>query len=183
MKLYLLRHGQTDWNIRLQAQGVSDIELNATGIAQAEAVRDYIRQQGLEFDYVYASPLRRAAKTAAIATSGRTDIIYDNRLKERSFGELEGKDVDWTALGVDPLSLAQNSDRNGLEPIKSVLARSKSFLDDLKARHANEPDARILIASHGLLLKTLHYNIVGYDDNTDFRGFHLENCELVEYEV
>lgn len=60
MKLYLVRHGQTDWNIKKQAQGVADIELNATGIAQAEALRDRIAAEDLHFD-VSSMPRRSAA--------------------------------------------------------------------------------------------------------------------------
>jgi probable phosphoglycerate mutase len=176
MKLYLVRHGQTDWNIGKQAQGVADIELNATGIAQAEALKDRIAAEGLQFDYVYASPLRRAKKTAQI-------IIYNDLLIERSYGDLEGKIVDWDNLGVDDLDIRQNTDIYGLEPIQAVLARSKSFLDDLLSRHASEPDARILVVAHGTLLKTLHYNIIGYTPDTNLRGFHLDNCELVEYSI
>lgn len=183
MHLYLVRHGQTDWNIGQQCQGVADIALNATGIHQAEALRDQIRRRGLQFDYIYSSPLRRARKTAEIITGGQPGIIFDDLLKERSFGEIEGKVVDLGALGVDLLSLRENTNIYGVEPIRSVLARSKSFLDQLRARHAAEPDAHILIASHGTLLKTLHYNIVGYDDDTDLRGFHFDNAQLAEYEV
>ena len=133
MKLYLVRHGQTDWNIKKQAQGVADIELNATGIAQAEALRDRIAAEDLHFDVVYASPLRRARKTAEIITNNRPDIIYDDRLVERSYGDLEGKIVDWDALGVDDLDIRQNTNIHNLEPVQTVLARSKSFLDDLKS--------------------------------------------------
>lgn len=183
MKLYLVRHGQTDWNIGKQAQGVADIELNATGIAQAEALKDRIAAEGLRFDYVYASPLRRAKKTAQIITNHRPDIIYDRRLIERSYGDLEGKIVDWSSLGADDLNIRENTNIHGLEPIQTVLARSKSFLGDLLSRHASEPDARILVVAHGTLLKTLHYNIVGYNPDTDLRGFHLDNCERVEYSI
>lgn len=183
MQLYLVRHGQTDWNIGKQAQGVADIELNTTGIAQAEALRNQIIAQNLSFDYVYASPLRRATKTAQIITNGRADIIYDDRIVERDYGDLEGKIVDWDNLGVDDLDIRQNTNICGLEPIQTVLARSRSFLDDLLARHAAEPDAHILVVAHGTLLKTLHYNIVGYDETTDLRGFHLDNCELAEYSI
>lgn len=182
MKLYLVRHGQTDWNIKKQTQGIADIELNATGLAQAEALHDRIVAENLQFDYVYASPLRRAKKTAEVITGNRPDIIYDDRLVERNYGDLEGKIVDWDGLGVDDLSIRQNTSIHGLEPIQTVLARSKSFLEDLLARHAAEPDARILVVAHGTLLKTLHYNIVGYDEDTNLRGFHLDNCEMVEYD-
>lgn len=209
MKLFLARHGQTDWNIGKQSQGVADIELNATGIAQAEQLAEEIRRHGLQFDVVYSSPLRRAKKTAEIivANSGPLNlsnsdsvansspaadpathntahnIIYDDRLVERDYGELEGKVVDWDNLGADDLSIRQNTNIYGLEPIRTVLARSKSFLDDLKSRYATQPDARILIVAHGTLLKALYYNTVGYDEDTDLRGFHLGNCELAEYDI
>ena len=194
MKLYIVRHGQTDWNIKKQSQGVADIELNATGIAQAEELAAEIRRRGLEFDAVYSSPLRRAKKTAEIITtapvshadsspSAGHNIIYDDRLVERSYGDLEGKVVDWDHLGADDLSIRQNTNIYNIEPIRTVLARAQSFLDDLKSRYADQSDIRILVVAHGTLLKALHYAIVGYDEDTDLRGFHLENCELTEYDV
>ncbi len=181
MKLYLVRHGQTDWNIKKQSQGVADIELNSTGVAQAEELAEKIQRRGLKFDFVYSSPLRRAKKTAEIITGGRTDLIYDDRLVERDYGDLEGKIVDWDNLGADDLSVRQNTDIYGIEPIRSVLARSESFLDDLKSKYG--PDDAILVVAHGTLLKAMYYNIVGYDEDTDLRGFHMGNCELVEYDI
>lgn len=183
MNLYLVRHGQTDWNIGKQAQGVADIELNATGIAQAEALHQKILDQGIKFDVVYASPLRRAAKTAQIITDGRPDIIYDDLLVERSYGDLEGKIVDWDNLGVDDLDIKTNTNIHNLEPIRNVLARSKTFLDQLKAKYFDDPDINILVVAHGTLLKTMHFNLVGYDDDTDLRPFYLENCEMQEYNI
>lgn len=181
MKLYLVRHGQTDWNIKKQSQGVADIELNSTGVAQAKELAEKIQRRGLKFDFVYSSPLRRAKKTAEIITGGRTDLIYDDRLVERDYGDLEGKIVDWDNLGADDLSVRQNTDIYGIEPIRSVLARSKSFLDDLKMKHG--PNDTVLVVAHGTLLKAMHYNLVGYNEDTDLRGFHMGNCELVEYDI
>lgn len=181
MKLYLVRHGQTDWNIKKQSQGVADIELNSTGVAQAEELAEKIQRRGLKFDFVFSSPLRRAKKTAEIITGGRTDIIYDDRLVERDYGDLEGKIVDWDNLGADDLSVRQNTDIYGIEPIRSVFARSKSFLDDLEMKHG--PNDTVLVVAHGTLLKAMHYNLVGYDEDTDLRGFHMGNCELVEYDI
>ena len=71
--------------------------------------------------------------------------------------------------------------RHGIEPIRDVLERSRKFLELVKAE--NPDDAKILVVAHGVLLKTLHFNIVGYDNDTDFYDFHLENGELVEYEI
>ncbi len=177
MKLYLVRHGETDWNLEHKAQGQVDIPLNATGIHQAEDLRDKLATH--DYDICYCSPLKRAAQTAEIVVGGRTKIIYDDNLKERSFGQLEGTDP--RTWKVDDYNRRLNTNENGIEPIKSVLERSGEFLERVKSE--NLTDAKILVVGHGTLLKTLHFNIVGYDDDTDFDSFHLGNGEIAEYEV
>lgn len=181
MKLYLVRHGQTDWNIGKQIQGLTDIPLNQTGIHQAEELQQQIQARDLHFDYCYASPLRRARTTAEIITDGQYDFIYDDLLVERGYGELEGKIDDFKRLKLDIFSLQINADDYGVEPIKSVLARAKKFLDKIIATHPS--DSSILIVAHGGLLRALHFNIVGYNDDTDLKVIHFENCEMREYEV
>ena len=156
--------------------------LNATGISQAEELRDKIAE--MEFDICYASPLKRAAKTAEIAVNGRCPIVYNDLLVERCFGNFEGKEgKDWMEImnGVDIFDRRLNYSEYEIEPIRDVLERSRKFLELVKAE--NPDDARILVVAHGVLLKTLHFNIVGYDDNTDFYEFHLENGEIEEHEI
>lgn len=88
LKVYLLRHGQTDYNAQGNKYcGRTDIPLNAKGLAQAVAVRKQL--EGIPFDGVYSSPLQRAVHTARIA-SGQ-DPITDERLIELDFGQWEGK--------------------------------------------------------------------------------------------
>ena len=177
MKLYIARHGQTDWNLKGLAQGQVDIPLNETGIHQAEALREKLRSY--DFNICYCSPLQRAAKTAEIAVDGRTKIIFDDNLKERSFGTLEGTDP--KTWGVDDFDLKLNTNKGGIEPIRELLARSKKVLERIKSE--NPPDAKILIVGHGTFFKALNFNIVGYDDTTDFRSFHLQNGALAEYNI
>lgn len=177
MKLYIIRHGQTDWNLEKKAQGQVDIPLNDTGVNQAKELKEKL--QSYEFDICYCSPLKRAAQTAEIAVDGRTQIIFDDNLKERSFGKLEGTDP--KTWNMDDYDRRLNTNENGIEPINDVLARSKKVLERIKAENPN--DAKILIIGHGTLLKTLHFNIVGYDDNTDFSNFHLGNGEIAEYDI
>ena len=121
MKVYIARHGQTDWNIQHRAQGRTDIPLNETGRTQAKALYENIKD--IKFTAVYASPLRRAAETAQIATDGKYNILYDDRLAERSFGDFEGKKINnWvhdTGYDIGDLRLNTN--------IVS-LARSKPYL-------------------------------------------------------
>ena len=86
----LLRHGQTDWNIDFRLQGIADIPLNATGVAQAEVAGLLI--DGDDWDVLLTSPLSRAKATAEIvAKSAGFDLIHtEPLLLERSFGEAEG---------------------------------------------------------------------------------------------
>ena len=182
MKLYIARHGQTDWNLESRAQGLTDIPLNELGISQAEDLRDKIAD--IDFDICYVSPLQRATKTAEIAVNGKCPIVYNDLLMERCFGDFEGKiGKDWyeIANGIDVFDRRLNYGENGMESIREVLERSRKFLEFLKKE--NSDNARVLVIAHGVLLKTLHFNIVGYDDDTDFYEFHLENGELREYEI
>lgn len=181
MKIYIARHGQTDWNVQHKAQGRSDIPLNETGIKQAEALRENIK--GLKFDAVYASPLQRAAKTAEIATDGKVEIQFDDRLMERSFGDYEGREINgWVeATGYDIGDLKLNTNVGNIEPVRDVLARTKAFLDDIKAKH-NDDDV-VLVVAHGQVARGFHHNLVGYTDDTDWWSVEYGNAEAREYEL
>ena len=72
MRLYIMRHGETAWNVRRLFQGHSDIPLNENGIALAEVTADGLRD--VPFDLAYTSPLRRARQTAEIILRSRTPI-------------------------------------------------------------------------------------------------------------
>lgn len=177
MKIYLVRHGQTDWNVRHLAQGRTDIPLNETGRRQAMELRDKVRE--LHFDVCYSSPLTRALETAKIVTDDSCEIIVDDLITERCFGELEGTSSppNW----MDYWTLGYVGDAEGMESLADVFARTKKFLDRLRDEYND--DARILVVGHGGALKTLHFNIVGYDEKTDFLAKHFENGELWEYEL
>ena len=165
-----------------RAQGRTDIPLNEKGISQAEDLQDKIA--GMKFDICYASPLKRALKTAEIAVDGKCPIVCNDLLVERCFGDFEGKQgKDWLEImnGVDVFDRRLNYADHGMEPIRDVLERSQKFLELIKSE--NSDDARVLVVAHGVLLKTLHFNVVGYDDNTNFFEFHLKNGELREYDI
>ena len=92
MIVYFIRHGETDFNKRCLIQGMSDIPLNDKGIQQAGIAAEWFEKQNITFDRVFASPLVRARKTAAIV-SGRTfeEVQPDARIREMDFGVDEGK--------------------------------------------------------------------------------------------
>lgn len=97
MKLFLIRHGQTDWNLKGKIQGSFDIELNDIGIKQAEELSNKILEEGYKFSKIYSSLQRRAAKTAEIL-SHATDIDYIliKGLEEMNLGKWEG--LSWTEV-------------------------------------------------------------------------------------
>ena len=89
MKLYLIRHGETDWNIVKRLQGSTDIPLNENG--EAIAKETCRAMNDIHFDIIYTSPLKRAYRTAELV-KGERDIplLIDERLREISFGDYEG---------------------------------------------------------------------------------------------
>ena len=179
MNLYLVRHGQTDFNKGEVVQGISDIPLNSTGIQQARDLAPKIKD--LEFNAYYVSPLLRARQTAEIVTDGNASFQINDILSERSYGDIEGQKVDLSSLG-DVYDRRANISTYGIEPVKALLARAQKFLDQLKTTH--DPDAKILIVAHGALLRAMHFCIIGYNDDTDFhgQGVRFQNCELREYD-
>jgi probable phosphoglycerate mutase len=91
MKLFLIRHGQTDWNTRGKIQGSCDIELNDTGIKQAEELSSKVLEGSYKFSKIYSSPQKRAVKTAEILSRAvEMDYIPIEGLEEISLGEWEG---------------------------------------------------------------------------------------------
>lgn len=95
MKIYLFRHGETEWNKDRRLQGQSDIPLNDYGRELAAETASALKD--VPFDAVFCSPLSRAAETASIIAgkcSGPVPLIKDVRLKEIHFGQYEGHRFD-----------------------------------------------------------------------------------------
>ncbi|OPZ84805.1 MAG: Phosphoserine phosphatase 1 [Firmicutes bacterium ADurb.Bin419] len=95
LELILVRHGETDGNIRQTYLGWTDSELNENGISQVHLLRD--RLKDTKIDGIFSSPLKRAMETAKIINENfKLDIKYSDGLKERNFGiwdDLTHKDL------------------------------------------------------------------------------------------
>lgn len=92
MALYLVRHGETDWNREKRFQSRNDVPLNATGLAQAAAIRDELRRRGVEFDLARCSPMGRAVQTAQIILEGTgVELVVEPLFIELDFGKFDGR--------------------------------------------------------------------------------------------
>lgn len=90
MNIYVIRHGQTDFNKEKIMLSITDVSLNDTGVLQAEEARKIV--DNLEYDLIISSPLKRTIQTANIINrNNKKEIITDKRLIERNAGILERK--------------------------------------------------------------------------------------------
>ena len=141
--IYLVRHGETEYNNKLITHGQYDVPLNSLGIKQAKLLG--IELKNINFDLCFCSPLIRAVDTAKeiLVYHQNTPIIYDDRLKEIYLGNLENTDnypVEY--------SLQENLEflqKHGVESHAHFYTRVKSFLDEITTQYSNKD---ILIVSH-----------------------------------
>ena len=155
MILYMMRHGETDWNKKHLFQGRTDIPLNEKGRRVAELTREGLKD--IKFDHAFCSPLCRAKETAEIILKGRkVDLTVDERIIEMGFGEYEATSMsnDDEMLQIFFRHPEQYEDTKGVEPFADVLDRANSFLEELIA-NPKYKDSTILVATHGATLRGL----------------------------
>lgn len=175
IKLYVVRHGKTTWNEKGLLQGSTDIELNDVGIKEANNLRTKLNLD--KIDICLSSPLKRAKQTAQILIGNEIEIKYDDLLKERYFGTLEGKEINYDLIS-EMWNYNFDNTKYNIESLKDCLIRANIFLEKLKENYDNK---NVLIVSHGAFIKCLHFVINGFDENTDFLSFNPENTKVYEY--
>lgn len=169
--IYLVRHGQTDWNTEGRNQGHTDIKLNRTGIEQATQLAEKLKS--INFDYVFSSPLKRAVKTARIIHSG--EIICDARIIERYNGELEGRTntndlIDFS----DP-----NDMRYGVEPLLVFRKRITEFWNEILKTYVGK---NILVVAHaGVVIYSQAY-FRGEPEDGNYLNYKIRNCDILQFD-
>lgn len=154
MKLYIMRHGETDWNKERRLQGQADIPLNEFGRSLARQSAEGMKE--IDIDVVYTSPLVRARETAELVSAGRqVPIIEDKRLREMSFGIYEGlscsednweiPDKEFEKFFFAP---DQYTPPEGGDSFPEVVERVNSFLTELKTKS----ERNVLIVCHGVVV-------------------------------
>ncbi len=169
MRLYVLRHGQTNYNKEGRFQGQSDIDINEEGIEQTRKTAKEL--EGINFDKVYVSPLKRTIETARIVTDN--DLEIDNRIMERSFGKLEGK----KAIP----DYEKKIEEFEIETIEDLEKRVKSFLKDIFEKYKGNEN--ILVVTHGGIAQIINKLLDKNYNNDNFKDFILENSKYKFYEI
>jgi broad specificity phosphatase PhoE len=156
--VYLVRHGETEWNVEKRFQGQLDVELSKTGLRQAVAVSRWLASQPVRFTAIYSSDLKRASRTALII-GAKLDLMpqLDPALREINAGDWQGlvaseiearfpgKLDEWHEK-VDSFTLP------GGESIPNVQERVYAAYRQIVDRH---PGETIVIVSHGAALAAL----------------------------
>ena len=179
MLIFLLRHGLTDWNAARRCQGITDIPLNAEGIAQAQTLA--ARCASLSIERIYHSPLSRAAKTAElVADACHAPLIPCDDLREVCLGAFQGLTREQSLAAYPTEATAYFADPESVTPpdgesMSAVQRRALSALDFI------EKDAegcqRIALVSHGATIKTLVCAVMNMPLD-HFSRFDISNCSL-----
>ena len=190
-KLYIVRHGQTDWNITHKIQGQIDIPLNTIGESQAKEAADLLKE--IHFDAVFSSDLLRAHRTAEIITLERQIAIQTTHLlRERNFGQLEGKEiVELREMEKELEDLTDNQRFShkkypDLESDEELIGRFLTFLREVAVAYEGK---NVLVVTHGGLMRAIlaHTGYVTYQEvnvlwinNT---GYFVLESDGVEFEI
>ena len=155
-QLWLVRHGQTDWNLEGRFQGSRDIALNLSGQEQARQIAAQLK--GEQFDAIYSSPLVRALRTAeTIAAVHGMPVQVDPLLVEVRLGAWEGMleaeiHQQYPQLERERLCNPLHTPPPGGETAAEVAERMALAADEIARTH---PGGTVLLVSHGMALSTL----------------------------
>lgn len=165
-EIWLIRHGETEWNAQRRLQGWIDIPLNQTGKEQALSVRRYVQQQQLQVDHIISSDLLRASQTALLAFEmDEADLLCLPSLRERHYGIYEGEL--WQNL------TATNSNQpaaiNLREPTQTIPeGESLSLFHDRIITAFNQladqfPNKKLAVIAHGGVIDMVWRHLNGVD--------------------
>jgi len=141
LRLYVARHGQTDWNLAHRLQGWTDRPLDDTGRKQAIDLAETLR--GVHLDAIYSSTLSRSRDTAQAVAGSSMMVKSLPGLRERNYGKFQG------GSDTDPEYLkrvtAWDDAMDGGETLNQLLARARESIDMIRREH---PSGNVLIVAH-----------------------------------
>lgn len=170
--LYLVRHGETDWNAQRRVQGGTDIPLNVVGRAQAETTGRLLARR--EWDGIFASPLSRAFETASIISQqvGLSTPGIVPEIVERNYGEAEG--LNWQEIEARfPDGMAVP----GRETHEEVAERAIPALIELARQH---PQSALIVVSHGGVIRSVLNAVAPGDSHGMITNGSVHSFEYID---
>ncbi len=179
MEIYVLRHGQTDYNVKNVFQGQTDIPLNEVGIEQAKEVA--VKFKNIKVDAILVSPLTRAKQTAKyVSEITKVPVQVEERLIERSFGDMEGHHSKEDCN----IQMLSDYDKNynicNVEPIQDLFKRVYSCMDSIVEKFK---DKDIVLVTHACVAQAIECYCNGMPKDKDILSLTLKNGEVRKYEI
>lgn len=179
MKIYYVRHGQTDWNlVRKMQGGETERSLNETGIKQANETKKEL--ENTDYDIIICSPMYRAKQTAEIIRNYKNvPTVIDERIRERKLGELEGCDIT-EEIENQIWDYDQNYQIPNGENLHDFEKRVLEFLKEIKQKY---DDKTILIVAHGGVAKVIKAYFNGMPEGRNLSDISMKNCEIIKIDM
>lgn len=180
MKVYFIRHGQTNYNVLnlCNDNKNKNVYLTSLGKQQAEKVAEKLRNTKLEA--VFISELPRTKETAEIITKNRNVVFQiEPRINDRKTG-FDSKSVSdfFNALKLNPFNLKFNNGESFQEEKKRVYSFLEEFLEELKNLNYNA----ILVVAHGEILQIINGYYNNFSDQ-EMWNTKIGNCEILDIEI
>ncbi len=183
-RIYLTRHGETEWNKLRRFQGHKDSELTDKGVMAAELLSDRI--EDIDLDCIVASPLKRAYRTAEIVRgSKQIDIETHDGFKEINLGDFEGMSWDEIMEGhgavidkikSDPFKYGYPNGESLFQFYERVQNAFKEVIGKCRGK-------KVLIVAHGGTIKCIESYIRKLKIHNDWMGTVVSNCSLSCFDV
>jgi broad specificity phosphatase PhoE len=181
--IFLLRHGETAWNIEKVFRGQAEVPLTENGRRQAQCVAIYLEEKGIET--IYSSPLSRALETARIVgeTIGLLPEI-DKRITGLNFGKWQGRpyseiEGEYPRDFLNYKTAPHRFRSPGGETLDQAQKRCMELLEEVGQKH---PDGTALIVTHRVICKLMVLGIFGLD-SLHFWQLKPDTCSLSELQI
>jgi len=177
-KLYLARHGETEWNRIRRVQGSTDTELNAEGIRQARKLAKRLSKESINI--IYSSSLKRALKTAEIAAEYiNCEVVKSEKYHEMRLGPWEGMTLNEIRENYgEHFRVYRENPANfrmpGAETFPDLTERTYNAISEIVKKHNSE---NILVVSHGTAIKAAIMRILEIDMN-NYAKFRIDNASI-----
>ncbi len=179
-EIILARHGETEWNVEEIFRGRIDVELNETGIKQAELLAEYLSD--VKIQAVYSSPLKRALKTAEmIAGSHQLEVKIVPGLIDIDFGEWQGlthrevKDK-YQELYTEWVTRPDKVKMPVGEGLNDVRERAIGVIDEVISKY----EGTVVLVAHRVVNKVLICALLGLD-NSHFWNIRQDTCGITTF--